>query len=91
MGVTGAHPSRYEVNTEPSRVQVRPVMTSVSPWLPLRELTLTVNLDAANDVEEGQPVTISLELNAVGATGAQLPTWRPSSTPRTTASTGSRP
>jgi hypothetical protein len=65
--------SRYEVSSDRSRIQVRPVMTSVSPWLPLHDLSLTVNLDAAKDVEEGQPVTIALELKAVGATGSQLP------------------
>jgi hypothetical protein len=65
--------SRYEVSSERSRIQVRPVMTSVSPWLPLHDLTLTVNLDAAKDVDEGQPVTIALELKAIGATGSQLP------------------
>jgi hypothetical protein len=65
--------TRYEVSSDRSRIQVRPVMTSVSPWLPLHDLSLTVNLDAAKDVEEGQPVTIALELKAVGATGSQLP------------------
>jgi len=65
--------SRYEVSSERSRIQVRPVMTSVSPWLPLHDLTLSVNLDAAKDVAEGQPVPISLELKAIGATGSQLP------------------
>jgi hypothetical protein len=65
--------TRYEVSSDRSRIQVRPVMTSVSPWLPLHDLSITANLDAAKDVQEGQPVTISLELKAVGATGAQLP------------------
>ena len=65
--------TRYEVASERSRVQVRPVLTSVSPWLPLHDLTLTANLDSARDVAEGEPVTISLELKAVGATGSQLP------------------
>jgi hypothetical protein len=65
--------TRYEVSSDRSRIQVRPVMTSVSPWLPLHDLSLTVNLDGAKDVEEGQPVTIALELKALGATGAQLP------------------
>ena len=72
-GGYGAQSSRYEVKTAASRIQVRPIMSSVSPWLPLHELTLTPNLDSTRDVEEGQPVTISLELKAVGATGAQLP------------------
>ena len=65
--------SRYEVASERSRVQVRPILTSVSPWLPLHDLNLTANLDSARDVAEGEPVTISLELKAVGAQGSQLP------------------
>ena len=72
----GSYPSpssRYEVSSDPSRIQVRPIMTSVSPWLPLHDLTLTANLDAAKDVQEGQPVTIALDLQAIGATGSQLP------------------
>jgi hypothetical protein len=75
-GTQGSYPgrsTRYEANSDRSRIQVRPVMSSVSPWLPLHDLSLTANLDAAKDVEEGEPVTISLELKAVGATGAQLP------------------
>ena len=65
--------TRYEVASERSQVQVRPVLTSVSPWLPLHDLNLTANLDSARDVAEGEPVTISLELKAVGTTGSQLP------------------
>lgn len=65
--------TRYEVSSERARVQVRPILTSVSPWLPLHDLNLTANLDSARDVAEGEPVTISLELKAVGAQGSQLP------------------
>ena len=65
--------TRYEVASPRSQVQVRPVLTSVSPWLPLHDLNLTANLDSAREVAEGEPVTISLELKAVGTTGSQLP------------------
>jgi hypothetical protein len=65
---------RYEATSpEPIRLQVRPAMASVRPWLPLQDLALKATLDSGEDVEEGQPVTLALELTAVGATGSQLP------------------
>ena len=65
---------RYEaVSPEPIRLQVRPAMASVRPWLPLQDLDLKATLDAAEEVEQGQPVTLTLELYALGATGSQLP------------------
>jgi hypothetical protein len=66
--------SRFEATTpEPLRLQVRPAMASVRPWLPLQDLNLKATLDGGEEVEQGQPVTLALELNAVGATGSQLP------------------
>jgi len=65
---------RYEAaSPEPIRLQVRPAMASVRPWLPLQDLALKATLDSGGEVEEGQPVTLTLELTAVGATGSQLP------------------
>lgn len=65
---------RYEATSpEPIRLQVRPAMASVRPWLPLQDLTLKATLDGGEEVEQGQPVTLALELAAVGATGSQLP------------------
>jgi hypothetical protein len=66
--------SQYEATGQRKvLLQVRPAMTSVRPWLPLKDLTLNATLDGGEDVEEGQPVTLALELNATGATGSQLP------------------
>jgi hypothetical protein len=65
---------RYEAaSPAPIRLQVRPAMASVRPWLPLQDLALKATLDSGEEVEEGQPVTLTLELTAVGATGSQLP------------------
>jgi len=65
---------RFETtSTETIRLQVRPAMASVRPWLPLQDLTLKATLDGDQEVEQGKPVTLTLELTAVGATGDQLP------------------
>jgi hypothetical protein len=64
----------YEATSREKIVlKVRPAMTSVRPWLPLQDLDLNATLDAGEEVEEGQPVTLALELTATGATGSQLP------------------
>lgn len=80
LKVTGTRPGaygaseRYEaVATQPIRLQVRPAMASVRPWLPLRSLTLNASFDHGEEVRAGQPVTLALELSAVGAHAAQLP------------------
>lgn len=62
---------------EPIRLQVRPAMASVRPWLPLQDLTLKATLDGDREVEQGKPVTLTLELTATGATGDQLPSLEP--------------
>ena len=69
---------RFEAaSPEPIRLQVRPAMASVRPWLPLQDLTLKATLDGDEQVEQGKPVTLTLELTAVGATGEQLPSLEP--------------
>lgn len=69
---------RFEAaDAQPIRLQVRPAMVSVRPWLPLQDLTLKATLDGDERVEQGEPVTLTLELNAVGATGDQLPSLEP--------------
>ena len=71
-GQTGGR--RFEASSaEPIRLQVRPAMTSVRPWLPLQDLSLKATLDGGEDVEQGEPVTLTLDLTALGAAGSQLP------------------
>ncbi|EXJ13890.1 BatD family protein [Imhoffiella purpurea] len=65
---------RFEVETDrPVRLQVRPSMTSVRPWLPLESLSLKSSLDRQGMLEPGQPVTLTLDISAEGATAVQLP------------------
>jgi len=77
-GYGGSGGGQFEaVSSETIRLQVRPAMASVRPWLPLQDLTLKANLDGGGEVVEGQPVTLALELTATGATGSQLPSLEP--------------
>lgn len=69
--------TRFTAKSEAIRLQVRPAMSSVSPWLPLRALALRGSLDADEHVEPGQPVTLVIQLDATGATGDQLPSLEP--------------
>ena len=57
----------------PSRIEVRPVIASVQPWLPLRALELTRELDESRPLAEGRPTTLSLRMEATGGSGDQLP------------------
>jgi hypothetical protein len=61
--------------TAPSsiRLDVRPLVASVRPWLPLRALELTRDLDEAKPLAEGRPTTLTLRMHATGGTGEQLP------------------
>jgi len=60
-----------------SRIDVRPVVASVRPWLPLQALQLTRELDETTPLAEGRPTTLSLRMQATGGTGAQLPDLEP--------------
>jgi hypothetical protein len=65
---------RFEsVTDRPIRLQVRPAMNAVTPWLPLKSLSLKADIDRETTLVPGQPVTLALELVAVGGTAAQLP------------------
>jgi hypothetical protein len=67
------HAQRFDASgSEAIRLQVRPALTSVQPWLPLRALTLKASLDD-HPIKAGEPVSLMLELDAIGASGSQLP------------------
>ena len=64
---------RFEISSSDGlRLQVRPALTSVQPWLPLRALSLKASLDDHN-IKAGEPVSLVLDLDAIGAGGSQLP------------------
>ena len=69
---------RFEVSGgEGIRLQPRPALSSVQPWLPLRSLSLKASLDGGEEIRAGEPVALVLELQAVGAMGSQLPSLEP--------------
>ena len=61
------------VAPEPLRLRVRPPVSAVRPWLPLQTLQIKADLASAAEVERGRPLTLTLELEAQGASGEQLP------------------
>ena len=78
--ITGTRPGNYGRSEpyeaeadQPIRLQVRPAVASVRPWLPLRSLTLEAHVDHPEEVRPGQPVSLALELSAEGGDAAQLP------------------
>lgn len=62
---------------EAIQLQVRPAPPGVEPWLPLRDLSLKAHLDGSKRIKAGQPISLVMELSAVGATGSQLPSLEP--------------
>ena len=54
-------------------LQVRPADPAVNPWLPLHDLRLQAHLAQQGPAKAGKPVTLTLELQAKGALGNQLP------------------
>jgi len=57
----------------PITFQVMPAELGVTPWLPLNDLRLRMQLTDTGPAKEGVPVTLTLELTARGALGTQLP------------------
>jgi hypothetical protein len=57
----------------PIALNVQPAEASVKPWLPLNDLRLKASLSNEARVKEGTPITLTLELDAKGTVGDQLP------------------
>ena len=73
-------------STRPIRVSGSPITLSVRPrpagaagsyWLPAENLTLTAAWQSGRRARAGEPVTVALDLQAVGLTAAQLPALTP--------------
>jgi hypothetical protein len=66
--------NRFSIASDPPEtLHVLPADPTVTPWLPLNELKLRVDMPDDGPAKEGVPVTITLELTARGALGTQLP------------------
>jgi len=64
----------YDVRTAaPIELSVKPADPGMQPWLPLEELSIQSRFKNADSAEAGQPLSLTIEMKAVGATGAQLP------------------
>ena len=71
---TGAGEAFTVASTKPVTLTVQPAEPTVKPWLPLNDLKLKAQLSNEQRVKEGTPVTLTLELDAKGTVGDQLPT-----------------
>jgi len=58
---------------KPVALEVKSAKGAVRPWLPLEALQMNAHLDSNRAVKEGQPVSLTVELSAVGGGGDQLP------------------
>jgi len=74
MPPTGTGVAFTIASAKPVTLHVQPAEPSVKPWLPLNDLKLKAQLSNEQRVKEGTPVTLTLELDAKGAVGDQLPT-----------------
>jgi hypothetical protein len=70
---TGAGEAFTIAASKPVTLNVQPAEPSVKPWLPLNDLKLKARLSNEQRVKEGTPVTLTLELDARGTVGDQLP------------------
>ncbi|MEN8178343.1 MAG: BatD family protein [Pseudomonadota bacterium] len=61
------------VNTDSLVLSVKPSDPSSKPWLPLEELTLKTSLPKNAKAVAGQPISLTIEMSAIGASGNQLP------------------
>lgn len=69
---------RFALEAPPApEIEVRPAPPDVRPWLPLEALSLVARLDPNAVIAAGQPLTLTLELQAEGGTAEQLPSLEP--------------
>ena len=54
-------------------LNVKPADPSSTPWLPLEELNLKSSLPNNARAVAGQPISLTIEMNTIGASGNQLP------------------
>jgi hypothetical protein len=71
-GTGGVKPFAVSARS-PLTMDVQPASKIVQPWLPLHRLRIQGQLQPQGSVEAGKPVTFTVELEASGAMGEQLP------------------
>ena len=74
--LSGGRGTPFDVVAPASNVlEVQPVDASVQPWLPLHGLLIQSYMQGAESPEAGKPLSLVIDISAVGATGGQLPTF----------------
>lgn len=74
----GGDAKRFSITADrPLTIQALPADPYVSPWLPLNDLRLRMQMPDNVPAKAGVPVTLTLELTARGALGTQLPSLEP--------------
>ncbi len=74
-GSTWSH-RRFDLKlSQPMRLDIGPPEPGVQPWLPLENLTLNATLSNEENLKQGKPASLVLEMTAIGFTGGQLPTF----------------
>jgi len=74
--LSGGRGTPFDVIAPASNVlEVQPVDASVQPWLPLHGLLIQSYMQGAESPEAGKPLSLVIDISAVGATGGQLPTF----------------
>jgi len=74
--LNGGQKSEFDIASPASiLLDVQPVDPSVQPWLPLHGLILQSRLEGAEHPEAGKPLTLVVDISAIGATGGQLPSF----------------
>lgn len=66
--------SEYDAASQQTlALNVKPTDPSSNPWLPLEQLTLQSRISDNGKAVAGKPITLTIEMNAVGASGNLLP------------------
>ena len=74
--LSGGRGNPFDIVSPASNLlEVQPVDASVQPWLPLNGLLIQSYLQGAESPEAGKPLSLVIDISAVGATGGQLPTF----------------
>jgi hypothetical protein len=74
--VTGPSSNKRHFDAAPTHslsLNVREANPATNPWLPLEQLELKVSIPAQHKAAAGKPLPITVELNATGMGGSQLP------------------
>ncbi len=66
-------PTEATLSDSPITLKVKPPVASVVPWLPLYDLRMKAELSNTENPAVGQPMQLSVETTAFGATAAQIP------------------